>query len=334
MVTIWHPDILDGFESTDLPLPGVQPALGEPADVEFVATLVRRAPAESPSGADADRDPEPRRAVLYIHGWNDYFFQSHLADAMADLGLDFFAIDLRRYGRSLRRGHLHGFVTDLGDYHLELDAAADVIAADHDELILMGHSTGGLVASLWASTHSERVAAVILNSPWLDLQASTFFRAVTTPVIEVIGTRAPTSALRLPDVGFYARTIHASMEGEWDYDLDLKPTPSAPIRVGWLRAILLGHQRVAEGLDIQAPVLVLASAATDFSRKWHEGLRTVDTVLDVEQIAQRAVKLGPHVTVVRISEGMHDLVLSAPEVRSRTLAEIGRFVRAYVTGRA
>ena len=67
-----------------------------------------------------------------------------------------------------------------------------------------------------------------------------------------------------------------------------------------------------------------------FARKWHEGLRTVDVVLDVEQIAARAVKLGPHVTVVRIAEGMHDLVLSAAHVRKIVLDEIGRFVEAYV----
>ena len=51
--------------------------------------------------------------MLYLHGWNDYFFQTHLADAFAALGFDFYALDLRRYGRSLRNGHLRGFITDL-----------------------------------------------------------------------------------------------------------------------------------------------------------------------------------------------------------------------------
>jgi alpha-beta hydrolase superfamily lysophospholipase len=318
-VITWHADFLDGYEVCDLALPGVQPAPGEPEDVEFVATLVRRAPAN-----------QSRLAVLYVHGWNDYFFQTHLADHMADLGFDFYAVDLRRYGRSLRRGHLNGFVTDLADYAAELDAAADVIAEDHDQLLLMGHSTGGLITALWASEHSDRLSGLVLNSPWLDLQGSAIVRALGTPVIDALGSRTPTSALRLPDLGFYPRTVHLSLGGEWDYDLDLKLTPSPPIRVGWLRAILLGHQRVAAGLNIAVPVLVMASAATDFSRRWHEGLRTVDMVLDVEQIVARAVRLGPHVTVVRIAEGMHDLVLSAPHVRKVALDEISRFADGYV----
>ncbi len=316
----WHPDLLDGYESRDLPLPGVQPAAGEPESVEMVATLVRR----RPTGVT-------RRAVLYLHGWNDYFFQTHLAQAWADLGSDFYALDLRRYGRSLRRGHLPGFVTDLDDYGLELDQAADLIAEEHDELVLMGHSTGGLIASLWAARHGDRISALVLNSPWLDLQGSAVVKTLGSPVIDALGSRNPTSVLRLPpDVGFYARTLHTSLGGEWDYDLELKSTPSPPIRSGWLRAVLIGHQRVAAGLGIEVPVLVLASSQTDFSRKWHEGLARADTVLDVEQIAARAVRLGRHVTVVRVEQGMHDLVLSAPEVRAAVLREIARFVRGYV----
>jgi alpha-beta hydrolase superfamily lysophospholipase len=97
-----------------------------------------------------------------------------------------------------------------------------------------------------------------------------------------------------------------------------------------LRAVLLGHQRVAAGLGIGVPILVLASARTEFARRWHEGLRVVDSVLDVEQTAARAVRLGPHVTVVRIPDGLHDLTLSAPRVREQALDEIGRFVEAYV----
>ena len=319
-MTTWYADFLDGYEVCDIPLPGVQPAPGEPEGVELVATLIRRAPAN-----------QSRLAALYVHGWNDYFFQTHLADHMADLGFDFYAVDLRRYGRSLRRGQLRGFVTDLAEYAAELDAAADLITEDHDQLLLMGHSTGGLITALWASQHSDRISGLVLNSPWLDLQGSAIVRALGTPVIDALGSRAPTSVLRLPELGFYPRTVHASLGGEWDYDLDLKPTnPGPPIRVGWLRAILLGHQRVAAGLDIGVPVLVMASSGTDFSRRWHEGLRTVDIVLDVEQIVARAVRLGPHVTVVRIAEGMHDLVLSAPHVRKVALDEIGRFVDGYV----
>jgi alpha-beta hydrolase superfamily lysophospholipase len=268
--------------------------------------------------------------VLYVHGWNDYFFQTHVADHLAGLGYDFYALDLRRYGRSLRRGHLPGFVTDLGHYDTELDAAAEVILADHTELLVMGHSTGGLVAALWVADHPDRVAGLALNSPWLDLQGSALVRTLGSPVIDALGSFSPTSVLRLPDLGFYARTLHSTLGGEWDYDLDLKTTPSPPVRVGWLRAVLLGHQRVAAGLHLPMPVLVMCSSASEFSRRWHDGLRIVDTVLDVEQIATRASRLGRHVTIVRVDQGLHDLFLSAAAARGVALDELARWTKAYV----
>ena len=159
-MTTWSPDFLDGYETTELALPGVEPAAGEPADVDLVATLIRKT-----------SDRRGQRAVLYLHGWNDYFFQTHIADYLSDIGYDFYALDLRRYGRSIRRGQLRGFITNLDDYSVELDAAADLIAADHDRLLLMGHSTGGLVAALWAARNAERLEGLILNSPWLDCRA-------------------------------------------------------------------------------------------------------------------------------------------------------------------
>ena len=316
----WESDILDGFESLEIPLPEAARAPGESDEIEVVATLVRRAGGET-----------SEQAVLYLHGWNDYFFQTHVADAFSAAGFAFYALDLRRYGRSLRLGQLRGFIADLTEYDQELSAAADLIGAEHQQLTLMGHSTGGLTATLWAADHPDRVAGVILNSPWLDLQGSAMVRALGGPVIDAVGGNRPTAALPLPDSGFYARTIHVSQEGEWDYDTELKTSPSPAIRVGWLRAVLQGHQKVAAGLGLPMPVLVMTSAKTDFARRWHDGLHAADTVLDVEQIARRATKLGRHVTIVKFDGGLHDLFLSRPGVRDRVFDELGRWCGAYLT---
>jgi len=135
----WVPDVeLPGYRQLNIPLPGARMCQGEP-DHEVVATLVRRS------------DPGGRRAVLYVHGWSDYFFQTHLAEAVESWGYDFYALDLRRYGRSLRDGQLAGYTADLAEYHQELDAAVEVIRTEgHDHVVLLGHSTGGLVVSLFA----------------------------------------------------------------------------------------------------------------------------------------------------------------------------------------
>ena len=76
----WVPDVeLPGYRQLNIPLPGARMCQGEP-DHEVVATLVRRS------------DPGGRRAVLYVHGWSDYFFQTHLAEAIESWGYDFYAL--------------------------------------------------------------------------------------------------------------------------------------------------------------------------------------------------------------------------------------------------
>ena len=64
----WSPDTeLDGYEQLIFPLPG-EPTYALEPENSLVATLVRR------------DGPRSRSALLYVLGWNDYFFQTHLAD--------------------------------------------------------------------------------------------------------------------------------------------------------------------------------------------------------------------------------------------------------------
>ncbi len=317
--TDWRPDLLPGYEARDLVLDAAEAAAGDP-DGPVLATLVRRA------------GPRRHRAVLYVHGWNDYFFQTHLGDFFAEAGYDFYAVDLRRYGRSLRHGQLQGYVTALEHYAEELDAAAAIIAAEapsgrRQRFIVSGHSTGGLISSLWAADRPGVVDGVLLNSPWLDLQGSAMVRAIGTPVIDALAGRGLlTTAIPMPANDFYARTLRADRDGEWQYESAWKSSPGPPVLIGWIRAVRQGHARVTTGLGIEVPVLVMCSALTRYRRRWHPDLMTADTVLDVEQIVRQAPRLGRHVTIVRFEGGLHDLVLSAKPVRDRVFAEIGAWL--------
>lgn len=315
---LWCADrLLAGYETYTIGLTDQDTyALETPGGL--VATLVRR-----------NRPVRPA-AVLYLHGWSDYFFQAHLADEMAALGFDFYALDLRRYGRSLRDKQLAGYIADLDDYFVELDAAVQVIRDEgHDQLVLMGHSTGGLISALYADARPGLFRALVLNSPWLEVQGSASLRAALQPMLSAAGRLAPTTALNVTDSGFYARCISAELEGRWDFDPHLKGDPAFVIRVGWISAILRGHARVEAGLAIDCPVLVATSQRSDFRRTWDESLRCADLILDVERITARAHKLGDLVLVARIKDAMHDLVLSDDEPRREVFARFAHFLRHY-----
>lgn len=314
----WLPDrLVPGYECFQIDLSQESTVAGEP-EGSLRACLVRRA-----GGGN-------RRAVLFLHGWNDYFFHTHVADFFADQGFDFYALDLRRYGRSLVPGQFAGYIGDVSDYYTELDAALELIASDHESVSLIGHSTGGLVGALWANDRPGRLDAVILNAPWLELQASTWLGPVTKPVLAALSTANPVYPIPLSDNGFYLRSLHTDFGGEWSYDRNLKGDPAFKVRVGWFNAILAAQARVAAGLTIDAPVLVLTSARSDFRKTWHEDLKKADIVLDVDQIVSRLTSLGDTVTSARIQDGVHDLFLSPEPVRMTAFAAVRRWMTGYL----
>ncbi|MBO3089934.1 alpha/beta hydrolase [Cellulomonas dongxiuzhuiae] len=316
----WSPDALgEGFEARRLDL------LGDD-EGEVTATLVRHLP---------DPTLRPARAVLYVHGWSDYFFQRPLARYWQAQGVAFYALDLRKYGRSLRLHQTPGYVEDLRTYDEEVGAALDVVRAELGSVVrilLMGHSTGGLVLSLWVARHPGVVRGLVLNSPWLELQGSSLVRHLSGPAIARVARFNPKAALPNIDPGYYARTIAAVTGGDWTVDERWRPTPSFPVRAGWLSAVLAGHATVARGLSIDVPVFAAMSARSLISPRWSEEMRTADIVLDTEAIARRAVQLGPVVTTVRVAGGMHDLTLSAHPARERFYAELTRWLVAYGWG--
>ncbi|MGN6723412.1 MAG: alpha/beta hydrolase [Marmoricola sp.] len=291
--------------------------LAPDAEGDVVATLVRRA---APVRTD--------HAVLYVHGFCDYFFQTDLAEFWNAQGYDFYALDLRKYGRSMRPHQTPCYVEDLTTYYEELDFAWAVITDDHPDVVVSGHSTGGLVTSLWLNDRGHTPSAVVLNSPWLDMQGDLFTRTALMAAVDGIGRRNPGWVIPRNVSGFYGESLHRNFGGEWDFDLAWKPLDSFPVRAGWVRAIRAGHARVAKGLEVQAPILVLASTKSSTPKLGSDpAIHTTDIVLDVEQIRRRAPLLGEHTTMVMLDGAVHDVVLSAAPVRKRAYEEIDRFLR-------
>lgn len=326
----WQPDVLgEPFEQLTLPL---QPD----GEGEVVATLVRYVPAPRLADLRPHR-PAADTDVLYVHGWSDYFFQKELARFWHDRGARFFALDLRKYGRSLREGQTPGFVDDLATYDEDIAAALAVIghgegATSGRRLILLGHSTGGLTLSLWTQRHPGRAHALALNSPWLEFQAGGPGRAALAPLIDLHARIDPKAALPNVDLGYYTRSVSKTMDGEWDYDLAWRPVRGFPVHPAWLTAILAGHARVAAGLSLDVPVLTLLSARSALLPYWTPEMMSSDIVLVVQDIAKRALGLAPTVTVARIDGALHDVFLSREQPRGAAYAELDRWIRGYVSG--
>lgn len=324
----WVADVLgEPFEQVTLPLG--EDGLHGP----LVATLVRRLP-DPRSAATPLSDVD----VLYVHGWSDYFFQTELAEFWNGLGARFYALDLRRYGRSLRPDQAPGYIESLDDYDTDIAAALDVMRAGGPgrRLVLLGHSTGGLTLTLWAARHPGQADALVLNSPWLELQVGRFGRRAVSPLIEVRARSDPRHTGLSLDLGYYTQAQHivgalpaSHLPEDW------RPERGFPPRVAWGAAILAGHRRIARGeVAVDAPVLVLLSATSSSPFTWTSDMTHADSVLAVEEIAYAATRVGPYVTLARIQYALHDVFLSLPTPRADAYAALERWVHAHLDQRS
>jgi alpha-beta hydrolase superfamily lysophospholipase len=316
----WTDDVLPGYRQHTL-AQGTDPD----GEGELFATLVRT----------SDSIPSSS-VVLAVHGYTDYFFNTELADHFAARGWRFYGLDSRRCGRSWREGQTPHFTTDLTHYDRELEGALAIIGAENPaaRVLVYGHSTGGLVVSLWldrvrsrGDTAALKIAGLVLNSPFLDLNGPAILRTrATSTAIGAASRVRATRVVRGAGSGGYGLTLHRAYHGEFDYNLTWKPIGGFPITVGWIHAIRRGQARLHRGLDVGVPNLVLRSDHSVAETAETQLLQRGDAVLDVAHIARWAGCLGNRTTSVPVVDAKHDVFLSLSEPRAAAYAELDRWL--------
>jgi alpha-beta hydrolase superfamily lysophospholipase len=309
--------------------------LGRDPDGEgdLVATLVRR----------GEPEPSATHAVLLVHGFTDYFFNTEQADHFAARGFAVYALDQHKCGRSWREGQTPHFTTDLTRYDTEMERALDLIATEtRGDVLICAHSTGGLIVALWldrmrrrGEIARRRIKGLVLNSPWLDLQGPAILRAAPTgAAIRAMSRINKKRVLRPPAEGGYGATLHKEYGGEFDYNLAWKPIGGFPVTFGWLHAVRRAQTTLHRGLDVGVPNLILRSdhsvrEVTDPGKV--DEIQRGDAVLDVKQIARWAGCIGNRSTIVPIADAKHDVFLSVPEARQAVYRELDRWLDWYLT---
>ncbi|MGW0158251.1 alpha/beta hydrolase [Mycobacterium sp. NPDC003323] len=317
-MTGWEPDVLPGYWQQELAL-GIDPD----GEGELVATLVRRG--EQQPGA---------RAVLVVHGYTDYFFHTELADHFASRGLTCYALDLPKCGRSHRAGQTPHYTSNLAGYDTALEAALALI--DAPEVLVYGHSAGGLIVTLWLDRLRRRgatapISGLVLNSPFFDLHGPAILRTPPTSAALIALARVrKTAVVRKPTVGGYGTTLHRDYAGEFDYNLDWKPVGGFPITFGWINAIRRAQKRLHRGLDVGVPSLILRSDHSVTEAGDPDLIQRGDAVLDVAQIARWSGCVGGRLTVVPITDAKHDVFLSLPEPRAAAYRELDLWLDRYL----
>ena len=113
--------------------------------------------------------PSPRAEVVISHGYAEHGGRyDHVATSLTSAGLGVWAIDHRGHGQS------EGPRGDIGTWDsvvADLDLLVDLAAASGRPVFLLGHSLGGAIAIAYALAHQDRLTALSLSAPAIDLPA-------------------------------------------------------------------------------------------------------------------------------------------------------------------
>ncbi|CAM1333563.1 alpha/beta hydrolase [Tenacibaculum aestuariivivum] len=312
----YSPDVLGhGFEQLTLPL-------ANDYEGTVIATLIRKKPQK-----------KTFRAILYIHGFNDYFFQNEMAEKFNEQGYNFYALDLRKYGRSLLKHQKLNNVRSLLEYDEEINKALKIIKSEKNtHVILKGHSTGGLIITNYAGNNlnSKLFDGLICNSPFYEFNLSIIERKLGVPTLSFLGNYFPNTLVSSHFSELYGYSLHNSKYGTWNYSLAWKPYNIPKVNFGFIHAIHKAHKNIQNNWRINVPMLVLHSDKSIYQKKWSDDFMNADAVLNVQHIHDYAQKINGNVTLCEIKNGMHDLVLSKKNVREKVFKNIFEWTHYYI----
>ncbi len=313
--TTWHKDILEGYEARYV-------NQGEQFDGPCRSTIVRKL---NPKGS--------RKAYLYVHGFNDYFFQKEMGERFVDSGYNFYAVDLRRYGRSWEPWQYPFNTRDMKEYFVDIDSALSQIRRDGNvDITLSGHSTGGLTVAYMGAMKGARVGVnrIVTDSPFLEWNFSPVMRNVAAPLIQFLSTFSKNAKIKQGHCDGYAYSLLKEYDGEWEYNTDWKMIYSPPVTFSWVGSVNKAQKELMKNAShITVPILVMHSSRKIDGCNYTPEFKTGDAVLDPFMLQKRGEKLGHQRMVCTIDSGIHDLILSPLPAREAAYDTIFRFLHKY-----
>lgn len=315
----WHPDILEGYEARYV-------NQGDAFDGPCRSTIVR-----------LKADSSSHRGFLYIHGFNDYFFQSEMGHRFVDSGYHFYAVDLRRYGRSRLPWQYPFNIREQKEYFADIDSAIVQMRKDGiTDITLGGHSTGGLTVAFMAAELGDNIGVqrVVTDSPFLAWNFNSFYRNLLIPAVSDLGILFKNSKIKQSRCDGYAYSLLKQYDGEWTYNTDWKMIYSPPVTFSWIRAIQRSQKSTLKHASrIRVPLLVMHSSRKVDGCNWDSAFRYGDAVLDPFMLQRCGEEIKRKsqcpVHVCAIDSGLHDLILSLKPHRDAAYDTIFKFIRTY-----
>jgi alpha-beta hydrolase superfamily lysophospholipase len=249
----------------------------------------------------------PRALVVVVHGYAEHSARYELAALhLARNAYAVQAFDLRGHGRSQgKRCFVRAFDDYLDDLHVVLLRARRRWPGK--PVFLLGHSLGGLIASLFVIGERAELSGLILSAPSVKLGRDFSERKARASV--VLGRLFP----HLPTVRFRSSSISRDPTVVQAYQTDaLVYHGRAPARTA--SEIVRATQRVQLNMErIAIPLLVM-----------HGGH---DQVADIEGSRELCERARSADKCIRICDGLYHEIMNEPE-KASVLEEMSDWLNA------
>jgi alpha-beta hydrolase superfamily lysophospholipase len=225
--------------------------------------------------------PRPKATVVVLHGGGDHGGRyPGITAALVKAGFQAAILDFRGHGQSDgRRWHVDAF----SEYLHDVDAFVAKLSQDGiagDQLFVLGHSMGGLIAALWTIGHPKLVSGLVLSSPYLRL-------AMKPPAAKVFAAKLVGRVVPWLPVSADIKVAKLTSDPELQRWTDRDPLYGRATTPRWFeestRAQLEALRRAGE---LSVPLLVLAAGADEIAdvsaaRSFLEAARAPDKRLVV-----------------------------------------------------
>lgn len=251
-------------------------------------------------------------ALIWIHGFNDYYYNLFIGEKFLKEGYDIYAIQLRRYSSTNINEKF--YCDNLNEYIQDINNIfPKIIDKNYKKIVLYGHSMGGLISSIYCKKglYKDKITHLILNSPFFDFKLSLIEKFFINYIVYYLSFIFPKFLLRPYDTtktNYLTQNIQKRFYINNKYKLNFLP----PVYASWIKTIIDYHNIIKyNNLNLKIPILVLFC---DKTTKFINSNQTGDDTLDVNDIDKYSENLGNNIKKYQFTNSIHDIFSSSINV--------------------
>jgi len=252
-----------------------------------------------------------KKLFFWVHGFNDYYYHYHIGNKLLDESYDIYSIRLRRYDGS----EYLFYTNDLKEYIEDIDKHLECIINNYKEIVLYGHSLGGLISTLYLKygKYNNKISFLVLNSPFFEFRVNFFEKILIKYLVFIFDF--------LIYLGFLDKFVIAYHKGEnvynnyifkkYFFDKKLKVSEK-PVYLDWVITVSY-YQKLISKYIFTTPTLVLCPSNSCNEEDLIDN-NYGDSVLNVSDMVSISNKIFKNLELKMVNDSIHDIFVSNKEV--------------------